>query len=99
MIIIGMNNNEQKNVKLFGANGQEIELVGVAEPLVVTNEEEKEMTEEEATLAEIKKLEAQLAALQAEEVAPVVEQNTKKVSEVSNVKKNQKPGKANESRK
>ena len=58
------------------------------------NGEEKEMTEEEKVLAEVARLQAELEALKKDSVALSAKSNGG-----SNVKKNQKPGKANASRK
>jgi hypothetical protein len=97
MYIIG-ESKTQREVVLYDANGKEFELVlvGEAEPIVVDEpkEEEKEMTEEEKVLAEVARLQAELEALKKDSVAPSTKSNGG-----SNVKKNQKPGKANASRK
>jgi hypothetical protein len=97
MYIIG-ESSVQKEVILYDASGREFELVlvGEAEPIVVDEpkEEVKEMTEEEKVLAEVARLQAELEALKKGD-APTI---TKKEGG-SNVKKNQKPGKANASRK
>jgi hypothetical protein len=97
MYIIG-ESKTQREVVLYDANGKEFELVlvGEAEPIVVDEpkEEVKEMTEEEKVLAEVARLQAELEALKKGD-APTI---TKKEGG-SNVKKNQKPGKANASRK
>ena len=73
-----------KEVKLY--------LVGQATPIVVgpAEEEKKEMTAEEAVLAKVAKLTAQLEALKAEEAAQTSD---------NKVAKNKRPGKAAEDRK
>jgi hypothetical protein len=88
----------KQEVVLYDANGREFELVltGELEPIVVDEpkEEVKEMTEEEKVLAEVERLQAELDALKKDEVAPSTKSNGG-----SNVKKNQKPGKADATRK
>ena len=71
MIIIGT--EAKKFDGLFGANGEKLELVGEAEPIVVKEEvddtkleeqiKEKEMTEDEKILAEVARLQEELEAL------------------------------------
>ncbi len=73
------------------------ERVNVGEAHGLINGEEKEMTEDEKILAEAERLQKELEMLKSEEkieVAPSTE-----VKEKSNVKKNQKPGKADPNRK
>jgi hypothetical protein len=73
------------------------ERVNVGEAHGLINGEEKEMTEDEKILAEVARLTAELELLKSSEkieVAPSTE-----VKEKSNMKKNQKPGKANADRK
>lgn len=84
----------QQEVVLYDANGREFELVLVGEPEPIMVDELKEMTNEEKVLAEVARLQAELEALKKGD-APTI---TKKEGG-SNVKKNQKPGKANASRK
>jgi hypothetical protein len=88
----------QNEVMLYDASGREFQLilVGEPEPIVVDEpkEEVKEMTEEEKVLTEVARLQAELEALKKGDVTLSTKPNGG-----SNVKKNQKPGKANASRK
>ena len=85
MNIIG-STDEKKVVKLYGANGMELELVG--EPKVVVHEDrEVKVSENDAVLAEIAKLQAELNALVAGDVPTIAEKKgdngVKKGSKVS----------------
>ena len=112
MIIIGT--EVKKFDGLFGANGEKLELVGEATPIVVKEEvveeevldlmekeEVEEMTEDEKILAEVARLQAELEALKNGDKknggAPTTTKKEDKGG--SNVKKNQKPGKADATRK
>ena len=86
--------DEVREVVLYDASGREYELVGNAEPVVIEEEEEVTMTEDEKILAEVARLQAELAALKNGGASTTVE-----VKKESNVKKNQKPGKADPNRK
>lgn len=108
MIIIGTVEG-MNEVELYGADGRVLQLVGDAVPVVTSEvKEEVQMTDEEMAAMDeeirLKEINAEVARLQKElemlkseektEVAPSTEANEK-----SNVKKNQKPGKANADRK
>ncbi len=94
MYIIGMN-DVVKEVVLYDASGREFELIGQMEPIAVDEpKEEEEMTEEAKVLAEVARLQAELDALKNGGASTTVSSKGG-----SNVKKNQKPGKANASRK
>jgi len=96
MIIIetveGMN-----EVELYGADGRVLQLVGDAVPVVVSEVKEEVMTEDEKILAEVARLTAELELLKSSEKIEVA--SSTEVKEKSNVKKNQKPGKADPNRK
>jgi hypothetical protein len=108
MIIIGTIEG-MNEVELYGADGRVLQLVGEAVPVVTSEvKEEVQMTDEEMAAMDeeirLKEINAEVARLQKElemlkseektEVAPSTE-----VKEKSNMKKNQKPGKANADRK
>jgi hypothetical protein len=113
MIIIGTVEG-MNEVELYGADGRVLQLVGDAVPVVVSEPKKEEVTmtdEKMATMdeeirlreinAEVARLTAELEALKSEElVAPKDEvAPSTEVKEKSNVKKNQKPGKADPNRK
>ena len=94
MYIIGMN-DVVKEVVLYDASGREFELIGQMEPIAVAEpKEEEEMTEEAKVLAEVVRLQAELDALKNGGASTTVSSKGG-----SNVKKNQKPGKADPNRK
>jgi hypothetical protein len=98
MYIIGTT-EEKKNVVLFGANGQQIELTGEMKPVVVEKETEKEMTEEEMVLAEVARLQAELELLKNGGAKKEKSGASTTATKEDAVKKNHKPGKADPNRK
>lgn len=102
--IEGMN-----EVELYGADGRVLQLVGEAVPVVTSEvKEEVQMTDEEMAAmdeeirlkeinAEVARLQKELEMLKSEEKIEVA--SSTEVKEKSNVKKNQKPGKADPNRK
>jgi hypothetical protein len=99
MYLIGMN-EEKKNIVLFGANGQQVELVGDATPVAVEEpKEEVAMTNDELAMQKLEEMQAELEALKAERAAAPSVEKKEATTVKDNTPKNKRRVKADPTRK